>query len=123
LSNLGNAFKTGNNDRKVWNLTTLIVSGMGTLIILSLTAIGSLMYLQNSSIKEKIDVGDKLIHERMDKGFAEARANFEGLSKKFDSYNESFVKLQNEFVRIDTLQKIRIEREKLEEEIKLKRKK
>ena len=123
MSNLGNAFKTGNNDRKVWNLTTLILSGMGTLIILSLTAIGSLMYLQNSSIKEKIDVGDKLIHERMDKGFAEAIANFEGLSKKFDSYNESFVKLQNEFVRIDTLQKIRIEREKLEEEIKLKRKK
>jgi hypothetical protein len=82
-----------NGDAKVWNMANLVITGMAA-IIAALISIG--FY----SISSKIEVGDTAIYARL----TELKTDVKGL-------NDCILKMQSDITRIDTLQKLRLERE------------
>ena len=86
-----------NEDQKVWNVANLIITTMAA-IIAALVSIG--FY----SISTKIEIGDTAIYARL----IEIKTDVKGLS-------ETITRMQSDITRMDTLQKIRIERENREE--------
>ena len=86
-----------NGDQKVWNMANLVITAMAT-IIAALVSIG--FY----SISSKIEIGDSAIYARL----VEIKSDVKGLS-------ETMAKLQSDVTRIDTLQKLRLEKEARED--------
>ena len=86
-----------NGDQKVWNMANLVITAMAA-IIAALVSIG--FY----SISNKIEIGDSAIYARL----SEIKFDVKGLS-------ETMARLQSDVTRIDTLQKVRIEKENREE--------
>jgi hypothetical protein len=84
-------------DEKVWNVSNLIITGMGVII----AALISAGYF---SLTSKIETGDALIYSRM----GEMKNEIKGVS-------DWMVRMQADITRIDTLQKIRLERDVREE--------
>jgi hypothetical protein len=78
---------------RVWSLTNTILAALGGFNILLLTA-------GFWGINNKIETGDKLINERLSE-----------LSVQLRSTNDKFQKLCEDVSRIDTYQKIRLDRE------------
>jgi len=81
---------------RAWSLTNTILVAMGSLILLLLT--GGFWGINN-----KIDTGDKIIGERLT-----------DLSVQLRSTNDKFQKLCEDVSRIDTYQKIRLDKESRE---------
>ena len=86
-----------NGDQKVWNMANLIITTMAA-VIAALVSIG--FY----SISTKIEIGDTAIYARL----IEIKTDVKGLS-------ETITRMQSDITRMDTLQKIRIERENRDE--------
>ena len=86
-----------NGDQKVWNVANLIITTMAA-IIAALVSIG--FY----SIATKIETGDTAIYARL----IEIKTDVKGLS-------ETITRMQSDITRMDTLQKMLIERENREE--------
>jgi len=83
----------GSGDAKVWNMANLIITALAGIIALLVSA--GFYQLTN-----KIEQGDAAIYARL----GEMRNDIKG-------QNECIMALQKEITRIDTLQKIRIERD------------
>jgi hypothetical protein len=83
-------------DTKVWNIANLIIAGMG-FIIACLVSTG--FY----SISNKIEVGDAAIYARL----SEIKQDVKGL-------NDCIIKMQSDITRIDTLQRLRLDKENRE---------
>ena len=86
-----------NGDQKVWNVANLIITTMAA-IIAALVSIG--FY----SISTKIEIGDTAIYSRL----IEIKSDVKGLS-------EGMANMQRDITRIDTLQKLRLEKEARDE--------
>ena len=86
-----------NGDQKIWNMANIIITAMAA-IIAALVSVG--FY----SISTKIEIGDTAIYARL----IEIRGDVKGLS-------ETIAKLQSDITRIDTLQKLRLEKEARED--------
>ena len=86
-----------NGDQKVWNMANLVITAMAA-IIAALVSVG--FY----SISTKIEIGDTAIYARL----VEIKSDVKGLS-------ETMAKLQSDVTRIDTLQKLRLEKEARED--------
>ena len=84
-------------DQKVWNVANLIITTMAA-IIAALVSIG--FY----SISTKIEIGDTAIYARL----IEIKTDVKGLS-------EGMANMQRDITRIDTLQKLRLEKEARDE--------
>ena len=84
-------------DQKVWNVANLIITTMAA-IIAALVSIG--FY----SISTKIEIGDTAIYARL----IEIKSDVKGLS-------EGMANMQRDITRIDTLQKLRLEKEARDE--------
>ena len=90
-----------NGDQKVWNMANLVIVGMAT-IIAALVAFGS------SNILNKIELGDAAIYAQVVPRLIEIKSDVKGLS-------ETMANLQKDITRIDTLQKLRLEKEARDE--------
>lgn len=88
------------SDTKIWNLANVIITVMAA-IIAALISVG--FY----SLGTKIETGDAAIYSQLSK----IEANL-----KYTS--ECIMRMQSDITRIDTLQKMRIERENREEQRK-----
>ena len=86
-----------NGDQKIWNMANIIITAMAA-IIAALVSIG--FY----SISTKIEIGDTAIYARL----IEIKSDVKGLS-------ETITRMQSDITRMDTLQKMRIERENRDE--------
>ena len=86
-----------NGDQKIWNIANIIITAMAA-IIAALVSVG--FY----SISSKIEIGDTAIYARL----IEIKVDVKGLS-------ETMSKLQSDVTRIDTLQKLRLEKEARED--------
>ena len=86
-----------NGDQKIWNMANIIITAMAA-IIAALVSVG--FY----SISTKIEIGDTAIYARL----VEIKSDVKGLS-------ETMAKLQSDVTRIDTLQKLRLEKEARED--------
>lgn len=86
-----------NGDNKAWNLSTIIITGMAGLIAV-------LLLFGFNSLGNKIDAGDTAINLRLAKIEDNQRA-----------LNGLVMRMQSDITRIDTLQKMRIDRENREE--------
>jgi hypothetical protein len=89
-----------NGDTKAWNLSTVIITAMAGLIAV-LIAIGF------NSLGNKIEAGDASINLRLSK-----------IESSQESFNSLIMKMQGDITRIDTLQRIRLEREARDEQRK-----
>ena len=86
-----------NGDQKIWNMANIIITAMAA-IIAALVSVG--FY----SISSKIETGDSAIYARL----IEIKSDVKGLS-------ETITRMQSDITRMDTLQKMRIERENRDE--------
>ena len=86
-----------NGDQKIWNMANIIITAMAA-IIAALVSVG--FY----SISTKIEIGDTAIYARL----VEIKTDVKGLS-------ETMSRLQTDVTRIDTLQRLRLEKEAREE--------
>ena len=84
-------------DTKVWNLANVLITVMAGIIAV-LIGVGF------NSLGNKIETGDNLINARL--------GQIEGNQK---SLNECIMKMQSDITRIDTLQRMRLDRESREE--------
>lgn len=82
-----------NENNKIWTTSNLILTGLGSLILLLLA--GGFW-----SINNKIETGDRVIGERIT-----------GLSVQLSSTTDRLQRFCDDVTRIDTHQKIRLERE------------
>jgi hypothetical protein len=96
-----------NNEAKraMWTLTHTLMAGMGGLITLLLA--GALY-----GIYDKIETGDKITREIITQQNMITQARLTLLSAEIKSNNERLQKVCDDVSRINTLQNIRIEREK-----------
>jgi hypothetical protein len=86
-----------NGDNKVWNLANVIITIMAGVIAVFI-GIGF------SSLGNKIETGDNLINSRLTK-----------IEDGQRSLNDCIMRMQSDITRIDTLQKMRLERETRDE--------
>jgi hypothetical protein len=82
-----------NGEAKVWNLANVIITAMAGIIAILIAA-------GFNSLGNKIETGDNLINSRL--------VVIEGNQK---SFNECIMKMQADITRMDTLQKVRLDRE------------
>jgi hypothetical protein len=85
------------DEPKVWNLANLVIIAMAT-IIAGLVSAGFW------SMNSKIEAGDTMIYSRLSEIKVDVKA-----------VNDCIMTMQKEITRIDTLQRIRIERENRED--------
>ena len=85
------------NDAKVWNMANLIITGMAV-IIAGLVSAG--FY----GLSNKIEAGDAAIYSRLTE-----------LYNGQKTINDCIMRMQSDITRIDTLQKMRLEREARDE--------
>jgi hypothetical protein len=86
-----------NGDAKVWNLANVIITIMATVIAV-------IIGFGLNSITSKIEQGDASIYARM----GEIKAEIKGM-------NDCMMRMQSDITRLDTLQKMRLEKEAREE--------
>ena len=86
-----------NGDAKVWNLANVIITVMASIIAI-------IVGFGLNSISTKIEQGDAAIYARL----SEVKLEVKGI-------NDCMMRMQSDITRIDTLQKMRIERENREE--------
>jgi len=86
-----------NGDSKVWNLANVIITIMAGLIAV-------IIGFGLNSLSSKIEQGDAAIYARM----GEVKSEIKGI-------NECLMRMQSDITRVDTLQRMRIERENREE--------
>jgi hypothetical protein len=89
-----------NGDAKVWNLANVIITVMAGVIAV-------IIGFGLNSLSSKIEQGDAAIYARM----GEIKAEVRGI-------NECLMKMQSDITRVDTLQKMRIDKEAREEKWK-----
>jgi hypothetical protein len=89
--------KMANGDTKVWNLANVIITIMAGVIAVFIG-------LGFNSLGNKIETGDNVINARLTK-----------IEDGQRSLNECIMRMQSDITRIDTLQKMRLERETREE--------
>jgi hypothetical protein len=82
-----------NGDAKVWNLANVIITVMAAIISVLIAA-------GFNSLGNKIETGDAAIYSQLSK-----------IENNLKSTNECIMRMQSDITRIDTLQKIRLERE------------
>ena len=86
-----------NGDSKVWNLANVIITIMAGLIAV-------IIGFGLNSLSSKIEQGDAAIYARM----GEVKSEIKGI-------NECLMRMQSDITRVDTLQRMRIEKENREE--------
>jgi len=84
-------------DAKVWNLANVIITVMAGIIAV-------IIGFGLNSLSSKIEQGDAAIYARM----GEIKMEVRGI-------NECMMKMQSDITRVDTLQRMRLEREAREE--------
>jgi hypothetical protein len=89
-----------NGDAKVWNLANVIITVMAGVIAV-------IIGFGLNSLSSKIEQGDAAIYARM----GEIKSEVRGI-------NECLMKMQSDITRVDTLQKMRIDKEAREEKWK-----
>ena len=87
----------GNGSDKVWNLANVIITVMAGIIAV-------IIGFGLNSLSTKIEAGDAAIYARM----GEVKAEVKGI-------NECLMRMQSDITRVDTLQRMRIERENRDE--------
>jgi hypothetical protein len=86
-----------NGDAKVWNLANVIITVMAGIIAVLIAA-------GFNSLGTKIETGDAAIYAQLAK-----------IETNLKSTNECIMRMQSDITRIDTLQKVRLEREQRED--------
>lgn len=86
-----------NGDAKVWNLANVIITVMAGIIAV-------IIGFGLNALSTKIESGDAAIYARL----GEVKGEIKGI-------NECLMKMQSDITRVDTLQRMRIERENREE--------
>jgi hypothetical protein len=86
-----------NGDMKVWNLANVIITIMAGVIAVFIG-------LGFNSLGNKIETGDNIINARLSK-----------IEDNQKSLNDCIMRMQSDITRIDTLQKIRLDKENRDE--------
>ena len=86
-----------NGDTKVWNLANVIITVMAGIIAV-------IIGFGLNSLSTKIEQGDAAIYARM----GEVKQEVKGI-------NECLMRMQSDITRVDTLQKMRIDKESRDE--------
>ena len=97
-----------NGDQKIWNMANIIITAMAA-IIAALVSVG--FY----SISSKIEIGDSAIYARLIERDSVIYTRLTEIKIDVKGLSETLTKMHNDITRIDTLQKIRIERENRDE--------
>ena len=86
-----------NGDAKVWNLANVIITVMAGIIAILIAA-------GFQSLGTKIELGDAAIYARLGR-----------IEDSQKTQNECLMRMQSDITRIDTLQKMRLDRENRDE--------
>ncbi len=104
---------------KAWLMSSKIITSLGLLIILMLGAIGTLVVMGFNSQNMKIETGDAAIYKTITEGHAQTTKALERLELQTEKLNGIIMDHTKAIATLQANQCARLEREKLEAEIRI----
>lgn len=106
---------------KAWQMSSKIMTGLGLLIILMLGAIGTLIVMGFNAQNVKIETGDTAIYKTITDGHAQTARALERLEIQNEKLSNVIMEHTKAIATLQANQCARLEKEKVETEIKIRR--